>query len=407
MHNPNDGLKHLLLDLNSYFASCEQELNPSLREKPIAVVPMLNVETTCCLAASYEAKAFGIKTGTLVKDAKQMCPGIIFIQARHEHYVYFHHQIINAVESCIPIAQVLSIDEMLCELTGSQKKIEIAVELSKKIKNTIRSKVGQCLRCSIGLSTNPFLAKVASDMKKPDGLTLILKKDLPELLYTLKLRDFPGIGPQMEKRINQFGIVSVKQLCQLTQAEMKKLWGGINGDRFYLWLQGEDISLPHSKSQSLGHQHVLEPKLRDRKSAYQVTQKLLIRAARRLRREGFYTKKISLHVRFADSYDSFDSYENLEETQDTLTLLHAITRLWEKLPQHKPFKVGVTLSNLIEEKYHQFSLFKTESRENLMQTIDKINDKFKDKVYFGALCDHNKTATTKIAFRRIPKMSEF
>ncbi|MBI4925015.1 MAG: DNA polymerase [Bdellovibrio sp.] len=407
MNNPNDGLKYLLLDLNSYFASCEQELDSHLRGKPIAVVPMLNVETTCCLAASYEAKAFGIKTGTLVKEAKQMCPDIIFVQAQHEHYVYFHHQIINAVESCIHIAQVLSIDEMLCELTGSQKKIEIAVELSKKIKTTIRSKVGQCLRCSIGLSTNPFLAKVASDMKKPDGLTLILKKDLPELLYTLKLRDFPGIGPQMEKRINQFGIVSVKQLCQLTQTEMKKLWGGINGDRFYLWLQGEDVSLPHSKSQSLGHQHVLEPKLRDRKSAYQVTQKLLIRAARRLRREGFYTKKISLHVRFADLYDSFDSYENLEETQDTLTLLHAITRLWEKLPQHKPFKVGVTLSNLIEEKHHQFSLFKTESRENLMQTIDKINDKFKDKVYFGALCDRNQAATTKIAFRRIPKMSEF
>ncbi len=106
-------LNWLFVDMNSYFASVEQDTRPELRGRPVAIVPMM-ADTTCCLAASYEAKAFGVKTGISVADAKQLCPGLVLVEARHELYVQYHHRIIEAVESCLPVTAVLSVDEMAC-----------------------------------------------------------------------------------------------------------------------------------------------------------------------------------------------------------------------------------------------------------------------------------------------------
>ena len=112
-------LNWLFVDMNSYFASVEQDSRPELRGRPVAIVPMM-ADTTCCIAASYEAKAFGVKTGTIVADANRMCPEIVLVEARHEIYVDFHHRIVEAVESCLPVTAVLSIDEMACRLLGRE-----------------------------------------------------------------------------------------------------------------------------------------------------------------------------------------------------------------------------------------------------------------------------------------------
>src|SRR5260221_14592985 len=124
----DDTINWLFLDLNAYFASVEQQVTPALRGKPIAVVPM-KTDNTCCIAASYEAKAYGIKTGTRVGDAKKLCPGLQLVVAGHAFYVRYHHMIVEAVESCVPVASVLSIDEMICRLTGSQREVSAAVAL--------------------------------------------------------------------------------------------------------------------------------------------------------------------------------------------------------------------------------------------------------------------------------------
>lgn len=116
-------LSWLFLDLNSYFASIEQQLRKELRDKPVAVVPVM-ADSTCCIAASYEAKKFGIKTGTVVSEAKKLCPSPKLVEARHQTYVECHHQIVEAVESCLPVASVASIDEMACQLTGSNRKLK-------------------------------------------------------------------------------------------------------------------------------------------------------------------------------------------------------------------------------------------------------------------------------------------
>ncbi|RYZ81170.1 MAG: DNA polymerase, partial [Proteobacteria bacterium] len=204
-------VKWLYLDLNSFFASCEQQEKPELRGKPVAVIPMM-ANTTSVLAASYEAKAFGIKTGTSVVDAKKMCPGLQFVLSKHPTYVRYHHKVKEVVESCVPIHSVCSVDEFACELTGSQQDVQVATALAEKIRTAIYQQVGEAISCSIGLGPNVLLSKMATDMKKPRGLVVIEPTDLPTKLVPLKLRDVPGIGPKMEYRLNQKGIHTMGQL---------------------------------------------------------------------------------------------------------------------------------------------------------------------------------------------------
>ncbi len=134
-------VRWLFLDLNSYFASVEQELQPLLRGRPVAVVPVM-ADTTCCIAASYEAKAFGVKTGTQVGEARKMCPGLALVEARHELYVEYHHRIVQAVERFVPVASVMSIDEMACRLIGREQPLMAALDLARRIKASIREHAG-------------------------------------------------------------------------------------------------------------------------------------------------------------------------------------------------------------------------------------------------------------------------
>ncbi|RIK59398.1 DNA polymerase, partial [candidate division KSB1 bacterium] len=275
-------LRWLFLDLNAYFASIEQELRPELRGKPVGVVPVMT-DSTCCIAASYEAKAFGVKTGTIVRDAKKLCPHIQLVEARHRVYVEYHHKIVQAVESCLPVAAVLSIDEMACRLIGRERELEKALAFGRKIKQALRDKVGSTLRCSVGLAPNRFLAKVATDLQKPDGLVVIRAEELPEILHPLQLQDLPGIGRRMNTRLLKHGVYTVQQLCALSKIEMSKIWGGIIGERFWHWLRGDDLPEIATQRRTVGHSHVLPPELRNDEGAYAVAKKLVHKAAARLR----------------------------------------------------------------------------------------------------------------------------
>lgn len=395
----------LFLDLNSYFASVEQELRPELRGKPIAVVPLM-ADTTFCIAASYEAKAFGVKTGTRVGDAKKMCPGLICVQARHDEYVKYHHAIVEAVESCVPVHAVVSIDEMASKLTGSQQNVEKAVKLAQNIKQTIRNKVGSTLRCSIGLATNRFLAKVGSDMQKPDGLTVIEQKDLPDILFTLKTIDFPGIGRQMEKRLQQYEIFTAKDLLSRSENDLRKVWGGIVGERYYHLLRGEDVEGLETHRRTVGHSHVLPPKERTKDGAFGVAQKLLHKAAVRLRRMEYWCSSLALYMKFMNRA-KWETHVNFVEAQDTLTLLEALQKLWTEFPTGgKPLAVGVTLYNLVPDQLHNFGIFDEDKRTGLAKAMDKLNAKYgKAAVHFGGMT--GRAAPTRIAFTSIPELEDF
>jgi DNA polymerase-4 len=399
-------LRSLYVDFNSYFASVEQQLRPELRGKPVGVVPVM-AETTCCIAASYEAKGFGVKTGTRVSDARKLCPGIQLVEARPAVYVEYHHKLVEAVESCIHVDKVLSIDEMVCELTGSLRQRGRATALARQIKDTIARRVGTELRCSIGIAPNPFLAKTASEIEKPDGCVVIDTPDLPHCLFSLELRDLCGIGAAMEKRLRRLGIYTVEDLCNASKYKLRKAWGGIEGERMYERLRGEVVYLPPTKRSTIGHSHVLPPELRSDDAAFSVLHKLLQKAATRLRSYGLIAGAMSVKVKYTDGR-FWDDQIGFDPTSDTLEFLGALGRLWRERPKTGavPLAVAVTLFKLGEEKSQSLSLFgNSKLRNRLNEAIDRINLRYgNNTVYFGGAEAGLKAAPMRIAFNHIPDL---
>jgi nucleotidyltransferase/DNA polymerase involved in DNA repair len=167
----------------------------------------------------------GIKTGTLVREARRLCPAVIPVTANHRLYADYHDRILKAVDTCLPIEKVMSIDEVACRLMGTERQVPAPRELALKIKRVLREQVGECLTCSIGIAPNVFLGKVGSDLQKPDGLVIITADNLPDILLELELQEVYGIGARMEQRLNQAGIFTVAQLWQATPFELRRVWG--------------------------------------------------------------------------------------------------------------------------------------------------------------------------------------
>lgn len=406
-------LNALYVDFNSYFASVEQQLRPELRGKPIGVLAVM-AETTCCIAASYEAKAFGIKTGTGVRDARKLCPDMIFVEARPPLYVEFHHKLIEIVESCTHVEKVLSIDEMVCKLTGSQQVPENALKLAAKIKREIAKQAGEFIKCSIGIAPNTFLSKVASNMQKPDGCVLIESYELPQRLYGLRLRDLNGIGKQMEARLNRYKITTIEQLYAANRNQLQTAWGSVEGERMYDKLRGLEPYYVKNPRSSLGHSHVMPPEQRNFSGVSAVLHRLLQKACMRMRSYDLLTSRIGVKVKFRGvHYERVPSWgleSAISPTDSTLRLIEALEAFLQHYPQteHTPYAVGISFSGLVTAEEVARDLFQIEPLENekkLNKAIDKLNLKFgKNTIYFGGAHDALKDAPMRIAFNHIPDL---
>ncbi len=409
-------LRSLFVDFNSYFASVEQHEEPSLRGRPVGVVPV-DADTTCLIAASYEAKAFGVGTGTLVREAKRLCPGIVIRLARPERYVAWHNILLEAIDHAIPIARVGSIDEVACELVGRQKQREVAEQVARQVKQEIaRVAPGGAIRCSIGIAPNDFLAKTASDMRKPDGLTVIESGDLPHVLHSLDLRDLCGIGPSMELRLHAHGIMTVRQLTEAPRHLLRHAWGSIEGERMWDLLRGAWLPSAETARSSLGHSHVLGPELRHPSGARAVLKKLLVKSAMRLRKLGMLSGAMSVRIRYVGHDARWEGDLSFDPTDDSRELLRMLALMIDR-PDHKsrllpgpanaaPLSVSVTLHRLIDRAQSTGSLFATPATTRKVDAvIDRINARFGyNKVYFGSMqeaLDHN-AAPMRIPFSRIP-----
>jgi DNA polymerase-4 len=399
-------LRSMVIDFNSYFASVEQEMDPFLRGRPVGVVPMMT-DSTCCIAASYEAKKFGVTTGTRVGDAKVMCPGIRLVEARHERYVEYHHRLIEAVESCAHVDDVMSIDEMACDLPENWRGREKALSLAAEIKRAIADRVGRHLRCSIGIAPNRFLAKTASDMQKPDGLVVLDTPDLPDRLYALDLRDLCGIGKNMEVRLHRHGIRTMRQLCAASKEDLRRVWGGIEGERFHDKLRGRVVHEAPTSHTTVGHSHVLPPAERDPVQALGVLHRLTQKAAMRLRKMNYFTAGLHLALKYPDR-DRWGMDMKFQETQDSIHLVRVLGELWRRRPgpERKILAVGVTLFRLTEASNVTPSLFEhAEHRGRLSHLVDEINRKFgKNSVFLGGSMEALHSAPMRIAFHHIPDL---
>ncbi len=402
-------LRHLFIDMNSFFASVEQQDDPTLRYRPVAVIPT-DAPTTACIAASYEAKAFGVKTGTPVWEARKLCPKIVFVVADHRRYVIMHNRILAAVRSVIPIESVLSIDEMSCRLMGDERTPEKVVTIAKQIKRAIRELAGDYMRCSIGAGPSVLLAKVAADMKKPDGLTTLTDADLPHALHRLELTDFPGVGPRMEKRLKLHGIFTVSQFCEAPAKTLADVWGSkIHGERWFRLLHGEEVASAPTRRQTVSHSHVLPPELRTDAGSYGVLMRLVHKAAARLRKIDYWCGAVSVGASFlgAEPRDSvwWEESVRVPRCQDTPALVAAAGRLWERrIRDRTPFKVGMVLSELVPARSATPSLFDEDRQgEDISHAMDTVNAEFgASVVYLGAMFGMRDAAPSRIAFTNIP-----
>lgn len=402
-----DKVDWLFLDMNAYFASVEQQLEPSLRGRPVAVVPVLT-DRTVCIAASYEARPYGIRTGTNVGQARRQCPGLQLVKARHERYVRVHHQIIEAVETVLPVHQVRSIDEMVCRLSSHHRQVGQAIEVGRRVKAAIADRVGPYLRCSVGLAPSAFLAKVATNMQKPDGLVALKPSDLPHSLYGLSLADLPGIGRSTRARLERYGVRTVRQLCELPRDTMRDMWQSVIGEKWWHLLRGQEYHEPTSPRRSIGHSHVLAPAERTSEGARTVLVRLIHKVAARLRESRLVARRIRFTVHHTQRDPAWSEWRCLGPCQDTQTMLREFATLWDQrqATDCTPLKVGVVLYDLVAETSAPLPLFEEDRRNRrAASAMDSINGSLgSNKIYFASMHAARERSSFAIAFSHIPKL---
>jgi DNA polymerase-4 len=395
-------LRWLFLDMNSFFASVEQQERPELRGRPVAVVPV-EADTTSCIAVSPEAKPFGIRTGTAVAMARHLCPRLQVVVARPPLYVEYHKQIVAVVERHLHVTHVKSIDEMACRLPSNESAEPDARSIAGAIKAALRRDLGECIRCSIGIAPNCLLAKVASDLQKPDGLVVLRGEDLPGPLLLLRMTDLPGVARNLQVRLAAHGYDTVEALWHASPDDLARAWGGVLGRRFWRGLHGEDVPELTTRRGSITHANVLAPEFRTPERAHAVLVRLIHKAAARLRHMGHAAGHLGLHVMFED-HTGWSANRALDDAQDTQTLLDAADALWAHRPPGTPKRVGITLYALELARNLTLPLFPPDERRlHLSRAMDRVNAKFgRQTLYFAEMHTARGAAPMRIAFNSIP-----
>ena len=358
--------RRLFIDFDSFYASVEQQDNIDYQNKPLIVVPCLS-DYTCAIAASYQAKRLGVKTGTRVKVAKEKIPDIIVVEARPKRYAEIHNQIVEVVSKHFEKIQVLSIDEMACVIDEEDEfDCEmIAAELKLDFMDTI----GTSITCSIGVARNVFLSKVAADMNKPNGFTY-LGDDAENKLKCLELTDLPGIADRMEARLNQSKIKSIEDLFSIDELKLKKAWGSIVGQRWWHMIRGSlqcDYGICNNEiPKSFGHTHVLPPQKRDDAGAFEVFESLLYKAIDRLHKNRVGVKRITIYLSWRNTETkrrgTFKKTSPIAIASLDYKYWTLIARkLWKEMPalnlKSIPLLVGVRFTRTIKQEDMNLQLF--------------------------------------------------
>jgi DNA polymerase-4 len=394
--------------MNAYFASIEQADDPKLRGRPIAVVPLM-ADTTFVIAASVEAKRLGVKTGVQVGEAKRILPDITLVHARPPLYVHYHKRIVSVMESILPVEKVCSIDEMRFRLLGKETDPAEAKSIAQRMKEALRDRVSENLTCSIGIAPNSFLAKLATDLQKPDGLVVIESKDLPDRIRGLKLTEFCGINRRMEARLKAAGVFSSDDLVSRSPSELELAFGSIIGRRWWHKLRGEDIEDEFEERKSLGHSHVLPPELRTDQGSRDILLRLAQKASARMRSHGLVANTLHLSVRGRKK--SWEAHCALDAVSDSMTITRQIIEMWQSRDFEQPYQVGMTFTGLREKSDATPSLFadheKNEALDRASQAMDSVNQKFgKNSVFLASLDKVKGAASEKIAFNKTWLFSE-
>ncbi|MFA5099223.1 MAG: hypothetical protein WC461_03395 [Candidatus Paceibacterota bacterium] len=388
----------LFLDMNAFFASVEQQIQPPLRGKPVAVAPYVG-NSGCIITSSYEAKKFAVMTGDRVVDGRKKCHNLVVVESKPEIYLNYHKRILKALGNHSPFVEPCSIDEFAIRLTGSDCQKNRSAMIAREIKKTIARDVGDFLKCSIGVGPNIFLAKVAGGMKKPDGFNLVELKKLKKFYRQLELLDLPGINFRLAKRLLAIGIRTPFELFELPLIKLKYHFGH-SGTVWFYRLHGFEIESSNHPPKSIGHSCVLSPELRNRESLRSVAGKLIQKIGKRLREQMMVAGGIFIYIKFYNN-QQLKITRKTEAVNSDYDLNKIIFEILELCPiREKPLKIAISVFNLGQANGHQLSIFENVNKENsLFSAIDKINDRFGvQTVYLGSSACALKAAPDRISF---------
>ncbi|MGZ3493505.1 MAG: DNA polymerase IV [Thermodesulfobacteriota bacterium] len=369
----------LHIDMDAFFISVEQRDNPSLKGKPAAVCGSLS--RSVVTSATYEARPYGIRAGMSTQEARRRCPQLILVEGDHSKYTETSARIFSTLKEFTPLVEVASIDEAYLDITQSMLLFQSPFHIAKSIKDKIRQ--SEKLTCSIGVAPNKLLAKLGSGLKKPDGLVVIRKDDVSEILEDLPVSKLFGIGPKLEEALNSVGIFTCGQLGRFPSNALAKRFGVI-GERLHEMGLGLDDSpvVPFDEEEdakSISHSVTLEEDTSDPKMLRKVMLQLSERVSRRMRRDGFYGKRISITVRYSDFF-TFSKQKTFSKWMNSGNEIfrHAF-EIFESIPHPKPIRLlGVGMSQLKKE-WCQMDLFeKKGKKDNLLKAMDRVNERFGD-----------------------------
>lgn len=408
-------VERLYLDFDGFFASVMQQVYPALRGKPVGVVPFAGTDRTVVIACSKEAKQAGCTNVMNVPEALARCPGLILAPQEPDLYRRAHNALISEISAVIPIDAIKSIDEITCRLDEHQQRDP--EKLAEQIKARIEQFIGPYITCSIGFAANRQLAKIAGKQDKPNGITIWHPHMMPKPLLPLSFDEIPGIGHRMEQRLYVSRIVNMKQLLATSPKQMRKLWHNVTGERLWYALHGYDIQAPESRRGMFGHGRVLPPENRSLPAAKEIARLLLIKAGRRLRREGYYTSGFWLYL--AVQKGSWSESLKLPMVSDDRAILEALDRLWAKAVAALPsrttvFRVHVTLVDLSPADQRQTDMFLNDDEERqkseaITSAIDYLNRKYSKTVVSHGPWNPPSGGHVggKISYTRIPSAEDF
>jgi DNA polymerase IV len=375
-------IERLYLDFDGFFASVEQQADKKLRGKPIGVVPFKGTNRTCVIACSREAKKFGVKNVMPINEAISKCPDIILVPQKPDLYRRAHNALLAEIESVIPIDAVKSIDELTCRLDDRQRAEPEA--LADKIKQTLAQHIGPYLTCSIGFAANRQLAKIAGKQNKPNGTTIWHPHMMPAALLAVTLDDIPGVGSRMKRKLAGLGICDTEALYTMQAKHMRKVWHSVTGERLWYALHGYDIQAPETERGMFGHGRVLPPESRSLRAAFVISQLLLVKAARRLRRNGYYCSGLWVWLSIKDG--SWERHHSMPMVRDDSAILHALKAVWQQAERELPrktiiYRIGVTLTHITPDDARQVDLFlnddvERKKQESVTTAMDTLNNRF-------------------------------
>lgn len=367
----------LCIDMDAFFASVEQQSNPKLRGKPIAVIG--SGKRTVITTRSYEARKYGVKTGMNVYETKKLCPHIIFVVGNNEKYTHTCREMQKIYLQFTPDVEVYSIDEAFLDITTTHHLFGGPEAIGHSIKAQIKTQFG--VNCTIGIAPNILMAKLASDIAKPDGLRWIKPEDIESLLKHLPLKELWGIGSGLTEKLEALGIRTCGQLGRAPASLLRNKFGiiGEHLKAMGMGLCNRPLYVQEEDPKSIGHSMTFPKDLSQRRDIEAEILKLSEMVGRRARRYGFIGRKVSLTVRYPD-FETFSKQTTLPDyTNHTHEIYKNAISILESIRLKNSVRLlGVSLSNLIKD-CNQMLLFEERRREKaLLQAVDAVNDKYGD-----------------------------